>query len=171
MAIQGIEQPEVLQVDHGIRLRKYDGVFDFAFEWYQDEETVYLVDGVRKSYSYETLTCMYEYLNKQGELYFIEVQEHDIWRPIGDVCFWKNDMPIVLGDKAYRGKGIAKKVIARLIERGKELGYETLHVNEIYDFNIISRKCFESLGFVVCEQTEKGNRFALEILEKTKSKC
>ena len=47
MAIEGVEQPAVLQVDDEIRLRKYDGVYDFAFGWYQDEETVYLVDGVR----------------------------------------------------------------------------------------------------------------------------
>lgn len=165
MAIYGIRQPEILQVDCDIRLRKYDGVYDFAFEWYQDEETVYLVDGVRKPYSQETLTRMYEYLNKQGELYFIEVQEYDTWRPIGDVCFWKDDMPIVLGEKEYRGKGIAKKVIGRLIKRGKTLGYDSLYVNEIYEFNVASRKCFESLGFTACEKTEKGNRFVKRLVE------
>lgn len=162
MAIEGICQPEILQVDENIRLRKFDGIYDFAYDWYQDEETVYLVDGVRKSYSQETLKCMYEYLDKQGELYFIEVLEGNAYLPIGDVTFWKDDMPIVIGNKSYRGKGIAKKVIGALIERGKTLGYDTLHVNEIYDFNIASRKCFESMGFVACEKTEKGNRFVLE---------
>lgn len=161
MAIEGIVQPDVLQIDDEIRLRKYDGAYDFAFDWYQDEETVYLVDGVRKPYSAETLKCMYEYLNKQGELYFIEMLKDGAWAPIGDVTFWKDDMPIVIGDRAYRGKGIAKKVIARLIERGKSLGYDSLHVNEIYEFNAVSRKCFESLGFEAYERTEKGNRFRL----------
>ena len=32
MAIQGIEQPEVIQIDESLRLRKYDGVHDFALE-------------------------------------------------------------------------------------------------------------------------------------------
>ena len=41
MPIYGVEQPEILQVDDDIRLRKYDGIYDFAFEWYQDEETVH----------------------------------------------------------------------------------------------------------------------------------
>ncbi|MBQ9119197.1 MAG: GNAT family N-acetyltransferase [Lachnospiraceae bacterium] len=163
MAIQGITQPEIIQVDGNIRLRKYDGVYDFAFDWYQDEETVYLVDGVRKPYSQETLKCMYEYLNKQGELYFIEILEEDSYLPIGDVTFWKDDMPIVIGAKAYRGKGIAGKVIRALIERGKMLGYDRLRVNEIYEFNLASRKCFESVGFRAYEQTEKGNRFELEL--------
>jgi len=163
MAISGVEQPEIIQVTAELRLRKYDGVYDFAFDWYQDEETVYLVDGVKKPYSEEILKFMYEYLNKQGELYFIEVLEEGTYKPIGDVCFWKDDMPIVIGEKAYRGKGIGSKIVSVLIERGKELGYESLRVNEIYEFNIGSRKCFENLGFVAYEKTEKGNRFILEI--------
>lgn len=69
----------------------------------------------------------------------------------------------MIGENAYRGKGIASKVIATLIERGKELGYDVLHVNEIYEFNIASRRCFEKLGFVAYEKTEKGNRFFLKI--------
>ncbi len=163
MAICGIEQPLILQVEEGLRLRKYDGIYEFAFDWYQDEETVYLVDGVRKPYSEETLQCMYEYLNKQGELYFIEVAENDTYKPIGDVCFWKDDMPIVIGEKNYRGKGIATKVISALIERGKILGFDSLRVNEIYEFNIASRKCFEKLGYEAYEKTEKGNSFLLQL--------
>ena len=161
MAIEGIVQPEILKINDTLRLRKFDGIYDYAFDWYQDEETVYLVDGVRKKYSQETLTCMYEYLDKQGELYFIEVLEDDEFKPIGDVTFWQNDMPIVIGEKAYRGKGIAKKVIGALIQRGKLLGYTELYVNEIYEFNIASRKCFESMGFVAYEKTEKGKKFVL----------
>lgn len=163
MAICGIEQPTILQITEELRLRKYDGIYDFAFDWYQDEETVYLVDGVRKPYSRETLKRMYEYLDKQGELYFIEILENAIYKPIGDVCFWKNDMPIVIGEKSYRGKGIAKEVISALIERGRILGYDALHVNEIYEFNMTSRKCFEKLGFEAYEKTEKGNRFMLRL--------
>lgn len=161
MAIEGIVQPEILKINDTLRLRKFDGIYDFAFDWYQDEETVYLVDGVRKKYSQETLKCMYEYLDKQGELYFIEVLECDEFKSIGDVTFWQNDMPIVIGDKTYRGKGIAKQVIGALIQRGKLLGYTELYVNEIYEFNIASRKCFESMGFVAYEKTEKGRKFVL----------
>lgn len=161
MAIEGIVQPEILKINDTLRLRKFDEIYDFAFDWYQDEETVYLVDGVRKKYSQETLKCMYEYLDKQGELYFIEVLECDEFKSIGDVTFWQNDMPIVIGDKTYRGKGIAKQVIGALIQRGKLLGYTELYVNEIYEFNIASRKCFESMGFVAYEKTEKGRKFVL----------
>lgn len=40
MSIKGIEQPEYIEIDKKIRLRKFDGKYDFAFEWYQDIDTV-----------------------------------------------------------------------------------------------------------------------------------
>ncbi len=163
MAIQGIEQPTIIQVDDTLLLRKYDGVHDFALEWYQDEETVYLVDGKRDPYTMERLGGMYRYLNNVGELYFIEALENGTYKPIGDVTFWQEDMPIVIGDPAYRGKGIGRKVISALIERGKSLGYDHLAVGEIYDWNEGSRRCFESVGFVAYEKSEKGSSYRLSL--------
>ena len=159
MPIEGIEQPSVLNVREDLRLRKYDGVYDFAFPWYQDPETVWMVDGVRRPYSWDTLRNMYEYLNRRGELYFIEVKTETGYRPVGDVTFWQEDLPIVIGKPACRGRGIGKAVIACLVERGRALGYDTLYVNEIYSFNTASRRCFQSLGFEAYEKTEKGERF------------
>ena len=163
MAIQGIEQPAVIQIDESLRLRKYDGVHDFALEGYLDEETVYLVDGKRDPYTIERLGGMYRYLNNTGELYFIEVLENGTYKPIGDVTFWQEDMPIVIGDPAYRGKGIGRKVISALIERGKSLGFDHLAVGEIYDWNAGSRRCFESVGFVAYEKSEKGSSYRLSL--------
>ena len=163
MAIQGVEQPEIIQIDDTLRLRKYDGVHDFALEWYLDEETVYLVDGKLDPYSMERLGGMYRYLNNAGELYFIEVLENATYKPIGDVTFWQEDMPIVIGDRNYRGKGIGREVISTLIERGKSLGYDHLAVGEIYDWNEGSRRCFESVGFVAYEKSEKGSSYRLNL--------
>lgn len=163
MPIPGIVQPDLIMIDDAVRLRKFDDRFDFAFPWYQDEETVYLVDGVRRPYSEETLGNMYHYLDRHGELYFIEVLENGAYRPVGDVTFWQEDLPIVIGDAGYRGKGIGGKVVSALIERGRKLGYDRLFVREIYEYNIGSRKCFESVGFRAYEKTEKGNRFVLEL--------
>ena len=161
--IQGIEQPAIIQIDNALRLRKYDGVHDFPLEWYLDEETVYLVDGKRDPYSMERLGGMYRYLNNAGELYFIEVLGNGTYKPIGDVTFWQEDMPIVIGDPAYRGKGIGRKVISALIERGKSLRYDHLAVGEIYDWNEGSRRCFESVGFQDYEKTDKGAKYKLTL--------
>lgn len=163
MAIEGILQPELIQVNDEIRLRKYDGIYDFAFKWYQDEETLYLVDGKKEPYTMARLKNMYEYLNAHGELYFIEILDQGNYVPIGDVTFWKDDMPIVIGNQSYRGKKNGRSVVETLVKRGKELGYDSLHVDEIYEYNIGSRKCFESVGFQAYEKTEKGNRFVLYI--------
>lgn len=163
MPIVNIEQPEIIQISHDLRVRKYDGNHEFAFDWYQDEETVWLVDGVRRPYSYETLANMYGYLDNHGELYFIEVREEAGFRPIGDVTFWQADMPIVIGDPAYRGRGIGRQVVAALIDRGRELGYAELRVNEIYKYNAGSLKCFQSVGFEVFEETEKGYRLRIKL--------
>lgn len=163
MPIPGIIQPGVIQIDDTLRLRKFDGIFDFAFEWYQDVETVYLVDGVKKPYTMETLNNMYRYLDKHGELYFIEAAEDGGYKPIGDVAFWQEDMPIVIGDPDYRGRRIGRKVVEALIRRGRELGYDCLRVGEIYDFNIGSRTCFERAGFRAYEKTETGSRFELNL--------
>ena len=161
MAIQGIEQPALIQIDESLRLRKYDGVHDFALEWYHDEETVYLVDGKRDPYTMERLGGMYRYLNNAGELYFIEVFENGTYRPIGDVTFWQEDMPIVIGDRDYRGRKIGRRVVSALVKRGVALGYDHLEVGEIYDWNEGSRRRFESVGFVAYEKTEKGAKYRL----------
>ena len=70
-------------------------------------------------------------------------------------------MPIVIGDKTLRGRGIGRSVIAALVERGRGLGYDSLAVEEIYDWNTPSRRCFESLGFKAAEKTEKGHSYKL----------
>lgn len=163
MPINGIKQPDVIEIDSGLRLRKYDGIYDFALSWYRDLDTVYLVDGAKEAYDIEKLHCMYEYLNTHGELYFIEVFENNCFTPIGDVTFWQSDMPIVIGDTRYRGMEVGKKVVAKLIERGKSLAYPCLYINEIYKYNIASQKLFTSLGFVEYEQTSDGFRYKLEL--------
>lgn len=163
MPIPGIVQPDILPVSDRLRLRKFDGVFAFSLPWYQDEDTVYLVDGVREPYTTEKLERMYRYLDRQGELYFIEAAEEEGFRPIGDVTFWQEDMPIVLGDKAYRGQQIGSQVIVALKERGRALGYTRLYVQEIYEFNTASQRCFEKAGFRPIEKTEKGKRYMAEL--------
>lgn len=162
MPIQGIPQPDLIQIDNTLRLRRYDGIHDFALTWYQDVEMVWMVDGDRVPYTPELLTKMYTWLDNAGELYFIEVLE-DAWTPIGDVTLCREDMPIVIGDPPFRGRGIGTRVIAALIERGRALGFDHLAVEDIYDWNAPSRRCFEKLGFRPWKQTKKGSSYRLTL--------
>ena len=163
MPIYGIKQPETIEIDERLRLRKFYASFEFALPWYTNVNTVYMVDGKREPYDTKKLAVMYEYLDKAGELYFIEYKFTDNFRPIGDVTFSAKDMPIVIGDISCRNKGIGRKVISRLIMRGRELGYDKLYVDEIYDWNIPSQKCFASVGFTPYEKTERGQRYMMKL--------
>ena len=163
MPIAGINQPELIQVDTWLRLRKYDGKHEFALAWYQDEELVWLVDGVREAYTQEKLARMYTYLNTHGELYWIEAKADGLWRPIGDVTFWQEDMPIVIGPPQYRSRGIGRRVVAALVERARSLGFTEFHVGEIYRWNTSSRALFTSMGFVPYEETEQGHRYKIHL--------
>ena len=145
-------------------MRKYDGQAHLAFSWYQDLEVIRLTDGSRAPYTLQRIKKMYDYLTQQGEVYFIEVLTNAGWQPICDVSFWQEDMPIVIGNSAYRGQGIGRTVVQVLIERGRKLGYKRLYVQEIYDYNEASKKMFESVGFYPLEKTGNGHRYALDLM-------
>ncbi len=163
MPIVNIPQPELLTVTPALRLRRFGSVIPEALEWYRDPETVYLVDGNREPYTREKLERMYRYLDAHGELYYIELLEQDLFRPIGDVTFSREDMPLVIGEPACRGKGIGRAVVAALIARGCALGFDSLGVREIYSWNLASRRCFESQGFRPVEATPRGLRYAISL--------
>lgn len=157
MAIEGITQPEYINIDETLRLRKFDNKYDFALSWYQDEEILRLVDGENaKPYDNVKLTRMYNVLDNRGELYFIEVKEFGEYVPIGDVTFWKEDMPIVIGNRNYHRRGIGYKVVMALQKRAMELGYDKIYVKEIYSYNIGSQKTFEKAGFKKYKEIENG---------------
>ena len=163
MPIPTIQQEELIVIDDSLRLRAYEGQFELALDWYQDPDMIYMIDGSKEPYPPEKVQRMYEYLARQGEVYFIEVWERDHWLAIGDVTFWQDDLPIVIGKEDYRGKGIGKKVLSALIQRARNLGYQKLAVQEIYDFNQPSRSLFESLGFYPTLSREKGRSYTLDL--------
>lgn len=65
-----------------------------AFAWYQDVNLVYLVDGVKLPYSQATLEAMYSYLDRHGELFWIEVKEKGEWFPIGILHYLRIISPL-----------------------------------------------------------------------------
>ena len=156
MAIEGVEQPKLLEINKYLWLRKYDGYLDFALIWHQDLELVWLIDGDQECYSLDLLNRMYDYLSKNGECYFIEIFEDDQFIPIGDLTLFADDFAIAIGDKRYWKKRIGTKVLHRMIERAREVGLEEILVEEIYDWNLGSRKLFEKCGFEAVENTQKG---------------
>lgn len=163
MPIENLIQPDLLPVTDALRLRKYDGIHDFALGWYLDGETVWLVDGDQDLYTPEKLDKMYTHQNTHGELYFIEALESGAWRPIGDVCLSPDDFAIVIGEKAYRARGVGRAAVSALIGRARALGWKRVRVGDVYDFNKGSQRLFTSLGFRQEAKTEKGHSYILDL--------
>lgn len=162
MPIEGIVQPDIIEISNCLRLKKYDGKFDFALPWYQDPVVLRMSEGENtKPYTLENLTIMYTYLSSQGELYWIEELRDGKFVPIGDVTMWHEDMPIALGSPEVRGRGIGKAVVGALIKRARALGWSELNVGNIFAYNEASRRLFTACGFVECAKTETGASYKL----------
>ena len=156
---------QIIQIDSSLRLVSYflTDHRDVALTWYQDVDLVELVDGIRIPYSLEKLNAMYSYLEEHGDLFWIEFLEKGEWLPIGDVTLSQENLPIVIGNPAYQHQGLGRKVLSTLIDLARQRGWKELKVQEIYDFNHVSRRCFESFGFVESGSTEKGTSLLLKL--------
>lgn len=143
--------PEILPVDEGLRLRPYagDADVDVAWPWYRDAETVALVDGPGSpTYARDRVAAMYQALCAQGEVYLIERRTPGgAWEAIGDVTLAPDTIPIVLAPEC-RAQGIGRRVLLRLVDRARVLGYDELRVLEVYPGNDAAVRLLTGLGFV-----------------------
>ena len=154
-----------LLIDKDLRLRPIRLPDDLiiALPWYQDKEVLYYSEGVGTSpYDIAIIERMYSYLGKIGEVYIIEINQSEGWTPIGDATLSKDMLPIVIGKKEFRGKGVGKRVISLLIEKAKELNWNEMKVNKVYSYNISSKKMFERLGFkkIATKLDDKGREYS-----------
>ncbi|WP_010632701.1 GNAT family N-acetyltransferase [Sporolactobacillus vineae] len=156
------KQPEFIAINQHLRLHKFHEVDGRALDWYQDPQTLRLVDGPnRKPYDPTLLLRMYRFLDHHGELYYIEAIRAGVFLPIGDVTLEPDDLPIVIGNPNFRGKGIGTQVVQVLIRRAKEQGMTELYVRDIYDYNTGSRKLFQNCGFKSDKKTKLGHSYRL----------
>ena len=154
---------EMIIIDDTLRLRPYDGRHDFALPWYQDAGTLWGVDHRTEPYDAELLGQMYTYLDRKGALYFIELKQSDTYIRVGDVTLCRDDLPIVIGERSLRARGIGRAVLTALIARARALGWRELLVDEIYSWNLPSQKLFEGMGFRRWESTPRGARYRLSL--------
>lgn len=149
-------KPKFIYVDKDIRLISLEkSEWEISLSWYQDKDILYYSEGITDSvYDLDTIDRMYKYLDSTGELYFIQILEDGNYKTIGDATLSKDNMPIVIGDKNYWGRGIGKKVILELLERAKKLEFKSICIPEIYLYNKRSENLFKSVGFI--EMSENG---------------
>jgi GNAT superfamily N-acetyltransferase len=113
--------PETLPVDDEFRLRPCAGEAD--------------VDLTSRSGS-------------QGERYQIERRTPDgAWLTVGDVTLSPDTLSIVVAPE-WRRQGIGRRVLLRLVDRARVLGWEHLHVREVYAGNDAALRLLTGIGFV-----------------------
>lgn len=131
-----------LLITDDLYLTKYFPAHKISLNWYLDKETVKMVDNSDTVYDLDQLKNMYEYLYKNGDLFYIVYKN----KLIGDCAIFDDKMLAIVIDKEYRGKGIASKVLEFLISYARNKGYENLNA-EIYEFNKVSKNLFAKHGF------------------------
>lgn len=164
MALQNITQPEVIEINNWLRLRKYDGNYELFLPGYQNPVVYQNSEGIfdeDKIPNLDYVKRMCSGLAKVGELYYIEVKDREEFVPIGDVTVKDENPPIATWLDAYRGKGIGKLVMKTVICRLKALGFEKITDSTVYKWNIPSQKMHENLGFV--RVGEEDDEFIYEL--------
>lgn len=166
MPLNDIIQPDILDINEWLRLRKYDGHYEVFLPGYQDpfvyqnSEGIFDVDRVP---NLDYVKNMCTYLARVGELYYIEVREGDEFVPIGDVTVKDENPPIAIWSAQYRGKGVGKLVMQTVIARLKSLGFETIKGSTVYKWNLSSQKLHESLGFRRAAEGETEITYELDL--------
>lgn len=123
-------------------LVRYFPAYKLTLPWYEDKETVKMVDNADAPYDIDKLKLMYEYLNKNGDLFYIANKN----KLVGDCAIFDDNMVAIVVSKEYRGRKIGSKVLDRLISYARENGKAYLKA-EIFDFNEVSQNLFKSKGF------------------------
>lgn len=163
MPLSHIEQPEIIEIEQGLRLKKFDGNIDKMIRGYQDPVVYQNSEGIfeqDKIPDFEYIKGMCEYLENAGELYFIQVLENGKYVSIGDVTIKSENPPIAIWQEKYRGVGIGSKVMKSVINRLSFLGHKRITGTSIFKWNTASQRMHERLGF--CRVGETDNEYIYE---------
>ena len=167
MPLPNIPQPQTIPFAPGLRLRRYDGHFELFLPGYQTPAVYENSEGIfdpEKIPDLAYVKGMCDYLDRAGELYFIEAEENGAFVPIGDVTIKPQNPPIALWREEYRGKGIGRQVMQTVIARLRALGYEKITGSAVFRWNTASQSLHESLGFRRVGEDEKSFFYDLILL-------
>ena len=131
-----------IKVDEEIVLVKYYPNYKTSLKWYLDKDVCKQVDNINHVYDLNLLKNMYNYLNKNGYLYYVKYKG----KLCGDVSLRYNGEIAIVIAKEYQNRHIGRRVIKKIIEIARLNDYKKINAN-IYSFNEQSKKMFSSVGF------------------------
>jgi len=147
--------------DPAIRLRPVRLPDDVpaAVAWYQDPEVLHLSQGDADArFDAALVETMFRTMATRCEVYIIEVREPDGWRPVGDASLCREaGTPITIGHAGDRSRGIGRTVLARLVQRARELGWPEMVVSGIFTDNLSARRLYEGAGFRLTGEIATGD--------------
>ncbi len=116
---------------------------EVTLPWYQNKTLVKQVDNQEELYTLEKLRRMYDYLDANGDLWYI------VWRGriVGDISLRDSGEIAIVIAHDFQNQHIGRRCVAELLQVAREKGLEQVKA-EIYDFNAQSRKMFRAAGFV-----------------------
>ena len=158
MPLPNIPQPQLLPIAPGLRLRRYDGHYEIFLPGYQTPAVYENSEGIfdlEKIPDLGYVKGMCNFLDRAGELYYIEIEESGAFVPIGDVTIKPQNPPIALWREEYRGRGIGRQVMHAVIARLRALGYEKISGSSVFRWNTASQRLHESLGFYRVGENER----------------
>lgn len=129
-------------VDEEIILVRYYPNYKTTLAWYQDLDLCKQVDNRDTAYDLDLLKCMYKYLSRHGDLFYVKYKN----RLCGDVCLQSSGEVNIVIAKPFQNRHIGRRVIKGIIQLAKEKHISELHA-EIYTFNTQSQKMFQRIGF------------------------
>ena len=140
----------VLSKTSDLRLRSVgaDEYVDLATPWYSDSEVLEYSEEGADPYDSSRVRRMFEATSKKGEVYLIEVLHDSKWCAVGDASLLSDAIPIVIGDPAFRSRGIGTQVLELLIDRARELGWTSIKVSGVLTYNERSLRMYRRAGFM-----------------------
>ncbi|MCD7823314.1 MAG: GNAT family N-acetyltransferase [Oscillospiraceae bacterium] len=158
MPFPNIDQPDIIEIEPGLRLKKFDWNIDKMLEGYHDPVVYQNSEGIfdqDKIPDMDYIKSMCRYLDGAGELYFIQVLENGEYCSVGDVTVKPENPPIAIWVENYRGVGIGSKVMKVVISRLSALGYKKITGSTVCKWNTASQKMHERLGFTRTGETDR----------------
>lgn len=129
-----------------------DFLYQWAGSWYQYPITEKQLEDriINKANKSDSELYVYKILNQTNEM-IGTIELFKIDRIAGTAVAGK----FLIGDESQRGRGLGKQILKELVRIGfNELGLNTIGIN-VYDFNVGAIRCYESVGFVKKNLSEK----------------
>ena len=141
-------------------------LYPLHVRWVNDPEVGWNVFGgpQERSLEEEGAWLDAESTKPDSAFFLISVSESDAWRPIGVTSLTEIDpdarratFRILIGDAGDRGRGLGREAAALVLDHAfGTLRLETISLH-VFDFNIVARRLYESLGF---REVRRGARRA-----------